>query len=203
MIYNRVETLRKLEVVRLIKELDFVESEYTYKSEMIKEIDIEFKKVVETVLTDNLELKEFFTKSVDEFNRQKINAINEKNEPVDYQDVEIETVEKNPKIKFLYRTIVKSTHPDKVKEDNFKELYIEATKAYENNNLLPILSICDKLKIPYEIDEEEFEFIKLQIDSIRKRTNFLETTYAWQWYVRQKIEDKNKIVLSFIKSQIF
>ena len=202
MIYNPVETLKKLEVVKLIRELDFVESEFNYKSEMLKEIDYEFKKEVENVLSLNSELKDVFTKSVDDFNREKTKVLNERYENIDILE-EFETIEKNPKVKSLYRVIAKTTHPDKVNDDNLKELYLEATKAYENNNLLPIISICDKLKIPYEVDAEEFEFIKEQIESIKKRTNFLESTYTWQWYVKPHIEEKNQIVLSFIKAQMF
>lgn len=203
MIYNPVETLKKLEVVKLIRELDFVESEFNYKSEMIKEIDYEFKKEVENVLSLNSDLKDVFTKSVDNFNREKTKVINEHYENMITLDDEVETIEKNQKLKSLYRVIAKTTHPDKVNDHNLKELYLEATKAYENNNLLPIISICDKLKIPYEITGEEFEFIKEQIESIKKRTNFLESTYTWQWYVRPHIDEKNQIVLSFIKAQMF
>ena len=202
MIYIPVETLKKLEVVKLIRELDFVESEFNYKSEMLKEIDYEFKKEVESVLSSNQELKNVFTKSVDEFNKEKTKVLNEHYEKINTFE-ETETIERNPKIKSLYRVIAKTTHPDKVNDDNLKELYLEATKAYENNNLLPIISICDKLKIPYEITDEEFNFIKEQIESTKKRTTFLESTYTWQWYVKPHIEEKNQIVLSFIKAQIF
>jgi len=203
MIYNSVETLKKLEVVKLIRELDFVESEFNYKSEMIKEIDYEFKKEVENVLSLNSELKDVFTKSVDDFDREKTKVINEHYQNMTTLDGEVETIEKNPKVKTLYRVIAKTTHPDKVNDDSLKELYLEATKAYENNNLLPIISICDKLKIPYEVDEGEFKFIKEQIESIKKRTNFLESTYTWQWHVKPHIEEKNQIVLNFIKAQMF
>ena len=202
MIYIPVETLKRLEVVKLIRELDFVESEFNYKSEMIKEIDYEFKKEVERVLSANQELKNVFTKSIDDFNKEKTKVLNEHYENINELE-EIETVEKNPKIKSLYRVIAKTTHPDKVNDDNLKELYLEATKAYENNNLLPIISICDKLKIPYEITDEEFNFIKEQIESTKKRTTFLESTYTWQWHVKLHIEEKNQIILSFIKAQIF
>jgi hypothetical protein len=202
MIYNSVEILKKLEVVKNIRELDFVESEFNYKSEMLKEIDYEFKKEVENVLSLNSELKDVFTKCVDDFNREKTKVLNERYENINMLE-EVETIEKNPKVKTLYRVIAKTTHPDKVNDDNLKELYLEATKAYENNNLLPIISICDKLKIPYEVDEEEYDFIKEQIESIKKRTNFLESTYTWQWYVRPHIDEKNQIVLNFIKAQMF
>ena len=117
MIYIPVETLKKLEVVKLIRELDFVESEFNYKSEMLKEIDYEFKKEVESVLSSNQELKNVFTKSVDEFNKEKTKVLNEHYEKINTFE-ETETIERNPKIKSLYRVIAKTTHPDKVNDDN-------------------------------------------------------------------------------------
>jgi hypothetical protein len=195
-----VENFKKLEIVKLIKELDFVESEFQYRSEIIKEIDVEFRRQVENFLEINSELKDVFTKSVNVFTEAQIPV-----EPTVYvsEDEEIVTIEKNPKLKSLYRTIAKATHPDKLKDDSLKEIYLQATKAYENNDLLPIISICDKLKIPFEINDEEFKSIKDKIETLRRRTNFLETTYPWQWYNQDNEQEKSQIVIRFIKSQIF
>jgi hypothetical protein len=195
-----VENFKKLEIVKLIKELDFVESEFQYRSEIIKEIDIEFRKQVENFLDANFELKDVFKKSVNLFTEAQIPV-----EPNVYvsEDQEIVTIEKNPKLKSLYRTIAKATHPDKLKDESLKEIYLQATKAYEDNDLLPIISICDRLKIPFEVNDEEFESIKNKIETLRKRTNFLETTYPWQWYNQDNEQEKSQIVIRFIKSQIF
>ena len=195
-----MENFKKLEIVKLIKELDFVESEFQYRSEIIKEIDVEFRRQVENFLEINSELKDVFTKSVNVFTEAQIPV-----EPTVYvsEDEEIVTIEKNPKLKSLYRTIAKATHPDKLKDDSLKEIYLQATKAYENNDLLPIISICDKLKIPFEINDEEFKSIKDKIETLRRRTNFLETTYPWQWYNQDNEQEKSQIVIRFIKSQIF
>ena len=195
-----MENFKKLEIIKLIKELDFVESEFQYRSEIIKEIDVEFRRQVENFLEVNSELKDVFTKSVNVFTEAQIPV-----EPTVYvsEDEEIVTIEKNPKLKSLYRTIAKATHPDKLKDDSLKEIYLQATKAYEDNDLLPIISICDKLKIPFEINDEEFKSIKDKIETLRRRTNFLETTYPWQWYNQDNEQEKSQIVIRFIKSQIF
>lgn len=195
-----MENFKKLEIIKLIKELDFVESEFQYRSEIIKEIDVEFRRQVENFLEVNSELKDVFTKSVNVFTEAQIPV-----EPTVYvsEDEEIVTIEKNPKLKSLYRTIAKATHPDKLKDDSLKEIYLQATKAYEDNDLLPIISICDKLKIPFEINDEEFKSIKDKIETLRRRTNFLETTYPWQWYNQDSEQEKSQIVIRFIKSQIF
>lgn len=193
-----MDTLRKLDIVRLIKELDFVESEYFYRSEVIREIDNKFREEVENVLNSNLDLKEVFTKRVDQFTKFQIPT-----EPIfEEQTQELLTIDKNPKVKNLYRTIAKTTHPDKVNDESLKELYLEATKAYESNELAPLISICDKLKIPFDLDNEEYESIRKKIQDLKNRTNFLETTYPWQWHNQENESNKNKIVLKFIQSQI-
>jgi hypothetical protein len=201
MIYKFVEGLKKLEVMKLIKELDFLESEFKYKSEFLKEIDFEFKRQVESILEMNQDLEKQFSKSIEFFFEKKAETLNDVN-PEELEENVI-TIEKNPKVKSLYRIIAKSTHPDKKNDDNLKEIYMEATKAYENNELLPIISICDKLKIPYEISEEEFDNLKKEIDTLKRKSNFLESTYSWQWYVKPNIEEKTEIVLRFIRAQIF
>ena len=47
---------------------------------------------------------------------------------------------------------------------NLKEVYLDAQKAYESNDLLQILSICDRLKISYDISNDEFDLIRNQIE---------------------------------------
>lgn len=196
-----MENLRKLEIIKLIKELDFVLSEYRYKSEMIKEIDGDFHKAIENILENNSDLKTIFIKSTDFINEQRQKVIGEMHNNITLEMIEDDIEEKNPKLKSLYRTIAKSTHPDKVGDDNLKEVYIEATKAYEENNLFPIINICEKLKIPFEVSDEEFDNFKKEIDKTKKSSKFLESTFAWQWYNASDGE-KSKIVFNFIQSQI-
>lgn len=197
-----METLKKLMVIKLIRELEFVESELNYVSEMIKEIDYDFKKEVENILNSRQELKKFFTQSVDNLKLEENKVLNNNYENNDLIQDEV-VIENSQKVKSLYRLIVKKTHPDKFNNDSLKELYLEATNAYENKNLLQIFSICDKLKIPYELTDSEFNYIKEQIESIKKRKTFLESTYTWQWYDKKNIQEKNKVIINFIKAQIF
>ena len=176
-----------------------MESEYKYKTEILKEVDFEFKKEVEVILTINQELEEVFTRSVNYINEKRTEHLNTFQPEIDEEEV---NVEKNPKVKSLYRIIAKATHPDKKNDESLTEIYLEATKAYENNQILPIISICDKLKIPFEIDQDDFENIKTEIENIKKRTSFLETTYTWKWYTTNDVIKRSEIVLNFIKAQI-
>ncbi len=205
-----MESLRNLEVNRLIKELDFIKSDYNYRSELIQSIDKEFINSVENFLNTHQSLKDIFDeKTKKNTEHQNIEQVQEsnyfdegQNEMVEVIDDTIVEIDENTKLKQLYRLIAKSTHPDRIKDTNLKELYVEATMAYDENNILPILSICNKLQIPYEISEDEIALVKEEIELTKKRIKFLESTFTWEWYRNEDIKIKDQVILKYIKQQI-
>ena len=200
-----MENIRKLEIHRLIKELDYIKSDLNYKSEILSETDSEFIKNVNLFLDKHPDLKEVFDEKITSMSSVIVNeSIKKKSEILVDDEVNYEVVEvhKDSKLKSLYRSIVKTTHPDKLKDDGLKDLYIEASIAYENNNILPILTICDRLMIPYDVTEEETTLIKTEISSLRDRISFLESTFTWQWYNHSDNNVKDMVILSYIKAQL-
>lgn len=198
LIYKNVNNLQKLEVNRLIKELDFVKSDLDYKSELLSEADNHFMKSVSNFLDNHPHLKQVFEERL----QKKSNIIIEENiNSIPESDI-IEEEIKGPKLKSLYRTIAKTTHPDKFNDNNLKELYLEATSAYESNDILAIFAVCDKLKIPYEVTEEETNLLRLEIKTLRNRLGFIESTFTWQWFNQEEENQKYLIVLNYIKSQM-
>jgi len=196
-----MEIFEKLELNRLIKELDFIDSDLVYKSSLLKVVDESFVKCVNGVLENFPQLKEI----LDRKNEERLEKVNKQtNTPIEIEMPidEVVTESKPFKIKNLYRQIAKSTHPDKNDQENLRELYLEAQKAYESNDLVQIITICDKLKIEYEVTTEEFQMIRDEIDFKKKRINFLESTYTWKWYQEQSDDQKNKIILTYLESQI-
>lgn len=211
MIYRKVENIKKLDINRLIKELDYVKSDFNYKSELLQEADPVFIKSVDSFLETHPQLKQVFDEKLLERQITKDPVVYPIMEQAIFEDVigevsieEIETKEevKDPKLRSLYRSIAKSTHPDKIKDESLKELYLEATSAYDNNNILPILAICDRLRIPYEVTEEETNLIKSEIQSLKNRVSFLETTFTWQWYNQTDMNIRETVILSYIKAQL-
>ena len=206
-----MEHIRKLEINRLIKELDFIKSDFNYKSELVQEVDPEFIKSVDSFLDKHPQLKQVFN---DKILSRKLPKFDIKDTDItesstDFQDETKEKIEssiveevKDPKLKLLYRSIAKSTHPDKLRDESLKELYLEATSAYENNNILPIFTICDKLGIPYDVTEEETNLIKSEIESLKGRSELLESTYSYKWFISNSNSEKEKILFSYIKSNI-
>jgi hypothetical protein len=206
-----VENIKKLDINRLIKELDYVKSDFNYKSELLQEADPVFIKSVDSFLDTHPQLKQVFDEKLLERQITKDPVVYPIMEQTIFEDVigevsieEIETIEeiKDPKLRSLYRSIAKSTHPDKIKDESLKELYLEATSAYDNNNILPILAICDRLRIPYEVTEEETNLIKSEIQSLKNRVSFLETTFTWQWYNQTDVNIRETVILSYIKAQL-
>ncbi len=200
-----MEHVKKLEINKLVKELDFVKSEYEYKHEVLQGIDKEFIDSVNFFLEKYPQLKQVFDEKVINIDPVITTIDTSLIDIIDNVD-EVSTTEYinegDSKIRRLYRSIAKSTHPDKLKNESLKELYLEATNAYNSNNLLPILSICDKLRIPYEVTDDETSLIRDEISNIRNRVSFLETTYTWKWYINEDDKMRDEIILSYIKSRI-
>jgi len=194
----------KLEFNRLIKELDFIDSDLIYKSSLLKLADENFIKDVNQELESHPQLKTI----LEDKNQERMKFLNfvDVSIPIsqETQDEEEDyiTESKPTKLKSLYKEIAKSTHPDKSNQENLKEVYLDAQKAYESNDLLQILSICDRLKINYEISTDEFDLIRSEIDTKKQRIKFLESTYTWKWYHESSNYQKNQIIMNYLESQV-
>ncbi len=180
--------LRYLEAKRLIKELEFVESDYLYQSEVIEKNEPIFLNTVESVVTKFPQLNEFW-KIKNPTQLENINS-SPNDELKDEQDLNM---------KKLYREIVKSTHPDKISNLKLNNLYIESTNAYENGDIVTLYRVCNDLMIDFKWGEVEIGKIKNRIQEVKGKIKFLESTYTYKWIMSKKKED---IVLDYIKNQL-
>ena len=197
-----MDFIEKLVFNRLMKELDYIDSDLMYKTNVLKKADEDFLKNVNFVLTEFPKLKDI----IEETNkiRQENIKIPITPPPMEHNPIDdlIITEEKPSKLKNLYRQIAKNTHPDKTKQDNLKEVYLDAQKAYESNDIISILSICERLKIEYEITKEEVELLKIEIQTKKQRIQFLESTYTWRWMTENSNDIKIKIILAYLEAQL-
>lgn len=228
-----MDKLKQLEIKKLIRELDYVESDFEYKTEIIAENDNKFMMDVNSFLEKNPDLKELFDKKISD----KIETIIKKNQDIENTDLikreedennnsEEETTQpiegenesipdenkeeevqdkedtKPLKLKKLYRDIVKVTHPDKVKDKKLNEIYIKATRMYDVNDLAGIYSICNELKIEYEIDENDAENINIKIKTLKDRIGFVESTFTWKWHYSKNAQEKEQLVFLYIRMQL-
>lgn len=216
---------KQLEQKKILKELEYIETDYEYKNGIITEIDPEFIGDVNEYLKSNPQLKDVYDKKMGEkFDK----VFNEKTKPTNTEDMnnedniqevdmdQVETninddiseettpepkKEKSPKVKKLYRDIVKLTHPDKVKVKHLNDLYLKATQYYEQNDMIGLYAICNELNIEYELEEADNEFIIAKIKQLKNKIGFLESTFTWKWY-SAKEEEKEQLILTYINLQL-
>tara|TARA_B100000768_G_C11189990_1_gene336881 strand:+ start:205 stop:870 length:666 start_codon:yes stop_codon:yes gene_type:complete len=215
---------KQLEQKKILKELDYIETDFEFKNEIISEVDSEFINNVNEFLKERPVLKEKFDKKMgrkfddatDNKNSDENNKDEEGGEKVNpdqiednlnddsdvSEEVEIEPKkEKSPKVKKLYREIVKLTHPDKVKVKKLNDLYLKATEYYESDDITGLYTICTELGIEYELDESDNESILLKIKSLKGKIGFIESTFTWKWY-SAKEKEKENLILNYIQLQL-
>jgi hypothetical protein len=215
-----MEKLKKLEVNKILRELEFFESDLAYKNEIVSKADSSFITSLNVFLEKNPIVKEVFDKKVNPkintpFNQKPqtppvetppVDNVDDKTE--DFEEKKVENLKSTPKekkpakLKKLYREIVKSTHPDKVSNKKLNELYIRATKFYESNDLPGTFSVCLDLDIDFDMDDIELELINTKIEQLRQRISFMESTMAWRWYLSNDSGEKDKIILDYIQIRL-
>jgi hypothetical protein len=190
--------LKYLEFQRLIKELQFVESDYLYQSEIINQSDKIFLDSVNNVLDEYPDLKIIW---------EEKQSVFYENEPLIVEDINteieqsIQKTKHSSEIKKIYREIVKSTHPDKIKSTKLNELYLEATSAYESDDLITLYRVCSELMIDFDWSDDEILKVKERVEKYKNQINFLESTYTFKW-LKSDDNDKLKIILKFIENKI-
>jgi polyhydroxyalkanoate synthesis regulator phasin len=222
-----MDKIKNLKLKKIYKEFEYLQSDYEYRQELISEIDIDFIKSVNDFLNKFPELKDLYEKKT----QQKLDDILEQIKKKQQQEIEIseaepenqetdivdrEDVDELPdieeivdvddstslKIRQLYRSIVKLTHPDRIKDPILNELYVQSTKYYDEKDLHNLYRICDQLNIKYEMDEGDISELESKINKLRQKVDFTEGTYTWKWYHSPSEEVKSALILEYIKRQI-
>ena len=204
-----MDKIKQLEIKKLLKELEFVESDYDYKSEAMSIYDAEFMNEVDKFLETRPELKEKYETKV---NKELDDAVKKQVEEAENQESSVEEEfqenenktgeEKSPKLKKLYREIAKITHPDRVKDKKLNDWYIKATEYYEDNDISGLYFICSELGIEYEIDESDNSLISTKITKLKERIQFMESTYTWMWYSADDNLKKEMLIMNYIQMQM-
>ena len=204
-----MDKIKQLEIKKLLKELEFVESDYDYKSEAMSIYDAEFMSQVDKFLETRPDLREKYetkvNKDLDEAVKKQVQeAENYDSENLDEfeENENRSSEEKSPKLKKLYREIAKITHPDRVKDKKLNDWYIEATEYYEDNDLSGLYFICDQLGIEYEVDEDDNQLISTKISKLKDRIQFMESTYTWMWYSADNDLKKEMLIMNYIQMQM-
>jgi hypothetical protein len=178
--------LRNLEIKKLMKEYDFLLLDSEYKTEFIEKHKPEF---LERIAKIRGEMGV-------EPPAPEISTEAEKKEKEEGFKVDKDT--KN-KAKKLYRDIVKITHPDKTDDESLTEIYVKATKYYEEYNVLELTLICIDLDIETDLSDFNIEDLEKIVNAKREQLQGLEKSYLWLWVNAANDELKDNIVRAFIK----
>jgi len=204
-----MKKLHQLEARKLLKELDYVKSDYEYKNEIVFEADNSFMRSLNDFLEKNPVLKEMFEKKtnrrIDELIRElPFKSTESVLDPVleECDKVAITESKVDERIKSIYRSIVKKTHPDKILDARLNDLYITASSMYESNDIMGIYSICDQLGISYDLSSEDIDSLKSQIVQAKEGIFFMESTFSWKWHHAEDEGEKSRLLVEYIKSKI-
>lgn len=202
-----MDKVRSLKIKKLLKELDYVESDFELRNEIIGSADADFIKSINSFLLENPELKEIYDNRMNEKLKESIkNSEEEEEEESDNLDVDIERdlkeKESDFELKKIYREIVKITHPDIVKVKRLNDFYIKATIFYDDGDKIGLYKLCDDLGIIYELTEKDTDIIEGNIDKLKKKISFLESTFTWKWYNAEEDSEKNKILLEYVRQRL-
>ena len=199
--------LQFLQTKKLFKELEYMESDFEYRNEIISEADSDFISKVNNFLEEHPSLKEIYDEKIDTHiqksilrNTEEVIELFEEVEEVIEEEIFVET--KLPKVKKLYREIVKLTHPDKVDQKSLNDLYLTATKYYDNNDKIGLYKVCTELEIDYDLDDEDNQIIESKIDDLKRRIEFLESTFTWQWINTDGEKEKLEMMIQFIRMRL-
>lgn len=201
-----MDRIKLLEIKKLFKELDYVQSDFEYRSEIISEADTNFLNVVNSFLDGHPELKELYESKVNDRINQFIST--ESYEPINeqsqnyFEEDEIFIDDKSPKVKKIYREIVKITHPDKSNKKSHNDIYLKATEYYNMNDKISLYKSATELDIDYDIEYDDNIEIQRRIDEFKGRINFLESTFTYQWIRIDDEIQKNEMMINFIKMRI-
>lgn len=182
---NMNEKVKQLYIQKILQEYNLINVDYELKNTLVDENRAEFLKIVNK------------DKPV-ENDENSSNNNQKKKEEQKIKDSELNENTKS-KIKKIYREIVKLTHPDKVDSELLKSYYVDATKAYDNNDLLELFVICGKLQINVDLSNDDIELLNNLINIKKGEIKKIEDSYIWLWINAKTDEQKQLIINSFIE----
>ena len=115
------------------------------------------------------------------------------------ENIEVQKSIKSKDVKKLYRKIAEKTHPDKTGNNDRAEMFSNATKAYEQNNVGTLLNLAGALNIELtSLSPETVKLLENNIVLLSQEINTLKNTAAWAFHSADSDEQKEKVILTVI-----
>jgi len=208
---------------RLFSELEYLKVDLDFKKQMFEKYQMDFNQSIVEYLEEHPVIKEEYDKIVngilpapstqeepyerteeeqEEF-RQKRQEIDDALKEGEFaENIEKRTFKEDPDIKRVYRVIVKSTHPDKIKnidekhQVTLKKYYIEATEAYNDQNLYEIVRIATMLNLDIgDLSDENLNRLEEDLKRFKSGVKVIENHMVWKYFEELRDNMQRQIVL--------
>ena len=164
-------------------------------------LQLEFEDVEKICADAALELEEEYRKKYGNVQPEKSKTKkNPKNTNTELEeDADIQTNKnKNSDLKKLYRKIATIAHPDKSTNEEHNEIFKDAAKAYQEDNLAKLLEIASVLNLEIiDLSNESLTLVKNNISSLNKKIDIMKQNSSWAWS-RAKNENEKQAILDFV-----
>ena len=169
----------------LINKIESIKYEYDYIYDLVNYLEVNLFGE-ETIDADIKKLS-----SKEEKKNEDVNTSDNSEDEIELElelESELESgitkVDKNPRIKKLYRKIVKISHPDSGIKTDY--IYKQATKYYDSEDYIGLCIVADRLGITYALNNDDLIDIEDRIYNIEKNMNFIKCSYAYTYYMDNK-----------------
>jgi len=190
------EKIQKIEIKKILQEYNFLLLDDEYKKEVISENQNEFLEKVQKLKNDlGIEPETESEEKVKNDDESEKDVNLPKKPKIDEESISKSTKDK---IKKLYREIAKKTHPDKTKSENLINIYIRATAAVDEYNLIELFIICFELGIEVKMDIDDKEILLKLIELKRNELKSIEASFIWLYANSKTEEEKNKLIELFV-----
>jgi len=189
----------KVKYDKLVFELKFLEADLSYHDKILSKSGPEFEAKCHEMIKERGFEDIFYGE----------NSAAEKSAKKESEKNQQESREKPSKsVEALYRQIAAKTHPDKLLnvDDDIKlereELFLSATEAKEENNLLKLHLIAADLKIEIsDISPEELGMFESTIVEKRNQIDSKKATWMWNW-VTSPSDRRDDIISRYVDFMI-
>jgi hypothetical protein len=185
----------KAKYEKMVSELGYLEADLEYHQAIMNESQIAFEEALdETAKKKGVNLNRGKPKSKKGPPPQRSTKKNKKKKP-------------RKKTKDLYKKIASAAHPDKLldcsdeERERKKKLFVEASKALEEDMVLTLHRLAKEVGIdPGDLDDEDLEMFKVQIEELKTKISQLESTWIWAWINAEEEQQKDHIIEKFLES---
>ena len=198
------DEILKMKHHKLLFELKFLYADLEYHQRIMNEATRAFQEKFLSSLKE-LKLYEilFPEDNVPEPSQQDPNEV----ESEQIYDLDKKKISKE--VKFLHKKIVSITHPDKLvnlseQEKSYREgIFLKATEAAEKDNLFALQQIAMDLGIELPAPtEEQFKIFEKEASGVRKQTEGMQKTFAWNWHNSKSEEQRQAIMAEYINIMV-